>query len=387
MRTTPGHFTFILVVAVVFGGAGWLLGRAGGTATAPGGPAEVASLRNENRALQERVDTLDARVRELSVANAAPPRSAPRGVVPAAAPESLVPEVDPTVEAEMRLRRIGEIRDSVAGWFANAKGAEALAALKELAALVPEGREAAMDMAMRINADVTGDGALGLSQMVFYTSLGDPAVRDLMLWSLENPSPGDFRVMTAYSLPWTMPPEEVVGRFTKALAGEKEAAVQRALVGNLAQLRNPEADATLLAILKDPAREASLRSLAATELTASNDPEVLRSIEDMSVNEPDAQVRAAATTAMRILNPPATGFLVTGTLPQSQAAIAGVEAGDILVSYDGRRVENLDALRPAAGDAKDREDVEIVVLRGDREVTLRLRPGQMGVYGRDVTKK
>ena len=65
-----------------------------------------------------------------------------------------------------------------------------------VAALVPEGREAAMALTVRMNKDVNGAGKLKLSQMSFYGSLGDPAVKSLMQWSLENPSVTDFRAIS-----------------------------------------------------------------------------------------------------------------------------------------------------------------------------------------------
>lgn len=378
------HLLLFLLVAAVAAAGGWLFGRAASN-------DRIGALESETGRLRDRVRQLDAEL-EIARREPAPPSllrpdaATELPSAPAAGPlePAAAPEAAPTLDAEHRLRRIAEIEAAADGYFEDGKGGEALAALKELASLVPEGREAAMALAVRINEDVNGPGKLGLSSMVFYTSLGDPSVRDLMTWSLENPSTPAFRAMSAYSLPWTLPPEETLARFSKALDREKDADVQRALVWNLAQMKNPEAEGALLDMLRDPAHAASVRAFVATEIAEGANPAIEEALRNLALSETDPQVRRAAETALRIRKPPATGFLVTGTVPGSQASVAGVAAGDILVSYDGRRIETLDELRTAAQDAGGRDEVEIVVVRGNERVTLRLRPGKMGVYGREV---
>lgn len=381
---TKSHALVLLVVAVLAGGGGWFLGRSSARARVSELEAEVSTLSGRVREQEARLefDRVGAESPPIATVEFPEPEPAPADpAAPAAAPEAAA---GPSLDAEHRLRRIRELETTVDGWFARHEGDKALAALKELAALAPEGRDAAMSLAVRINEDVNGDGRLGLSMMVFYTSLGDPAVRDLMTWSLENPSTPEFRAMSAYSLPWTLPPEETISRFSKTLDTERNLDVQRALVWNLARMKNAKADAALLEMLKDPEHAAGVRAFVAMEIADGKNPAIEETLRDLSISEPDTEVRAAAETALRILKPPATGFLVTGTVPGSQAAVAGLAAGDILVSYGGRAIESLDQLRAAADQAGGSEAVDVVVVRGHERVTLRLRPGKMGVYGREV---
>jgi len=93
-------------------------------------------------------------------------------------------------------------------------------------------------------------------------------------------------------------------------------------------------------------------------------------------------VRAAATAALVLRDPPATGYLVTGTLPSSQAEAAGLRAGDVLVTYDWRPVPDGDSLRAAATDAGGAATVRVVVVRDGAEIEVDLRPGRLGVFGR-----
>ena len=286
--------------------------------------------------------------------------------------------------AEQRAQRVTGIVASIDDLFANAKGEAAIAALKSLAGLAPEGRLAAMELAVRINADVNGKGVLKLGQMTFYGSLGDAAVRNLMVWSLDNPSLDDFRVISAYSLPWVQDPKDTAIGFAKALAKETNFDVQEALVSNLARLRKPEAVATLTGIFVDASQDGLLRARVATELATSEDPKIVAALERAAADDPDLDVRAAARAALMARNPPASGYLVTGTVPESQGQAAGMRAGDIVLSYDGEKVRDARALSRASRGKKGPESISMIVLRDGGEVTLLVRPGQLGVYGRSV---
>ena len=288
-------------------------------------------------------------------------------------------------DPEARAARVRALVAAQPLWFERGNGDAALAALRELAALVPEGRDAAMQLALAVNADVSGEGRLGLSDVSFYTGLADPAIRGLMDWALvRSETPAEFRVMAAYSLPWTQDPATTRARFAEALTSERSPIVQRALVANLGRLRDPEAERLLGALLVDMSQDGPLRAQVAAELATTADEGIVRALEIAAEKDADPAVRDAARAALVARDPPATGFLVTGTLPSSQAAAAGLRAGDVLVSYDGAATRTVDALREAAGAAEGRESVEIVVVRDGRELRLSVRPGQLGVFGRGV---
>ncbi|MCU0726144.1 MAG: PDZ domain-containing protein [Planctomycetes bacterium] len=86
------------------------------------------------------------------------------------------------------------------------------------------------------------------------------------------------------------------------------------------------------------------------------------------------------------LDPPATGLLITNVGPESQAAEAGIEAGDVLVSYGGRAVTDLDALNRAKEDLAGEETVELTLTGPGGERTVTLRPGPIGVNCQPVAK-
>jgi S1-C subfamily serine protease len=72
---------------------------------------------------------------------------------------------------------------------------------------------------------------------------------------------------------------------------------------------------------------------------------------------------------------------VTNVSPGSAAAEVGIRAGDYLATYDGERVDSVDALAAAKKAATDegRETVEVVVYRGSERLELTIAAGQIGV--------
>ena len=384
--------------------SGALLGLLAGVAIGPADDGLGAVEAERDRALRQVADARD-RIRSLEDGSRAAPartrvgasagsgRDAATGARGLADPVSVGagsadPE-PPSVELSVAEResRIRELRAKFPLWLDRGDGAASVAALRELAALVPEGRVAAMELALLINADVNGDGRLRLSDVQFYGGLGDPAVKSLMDWALVRPeTPAQFRVMAAWSLPWVQEPAATIAQFAGALERETETSVQSALVANLGRLKSADAERLLGAIFADPGRDAALRAQVAGELAATTDPGLVRALEIAAESDPAPSVRDAARAALVARDPPASGYLVTGTLPDSQAAAAGLRAGDVLVSYDGRETRTAEALRAATGaaSAEANETVTVVVVRAGERVSLQLRPGRLGVFGRAV---
>jgi predicted esterase len=80
--------------------------------------------------------------------------------------------------------------------------------------------------------------------------------------------------------------------------------------------------------------------------------------------------------------PPLEGKLVvTSVVADSQAAGAGLKEGDVLTSYNGQAIKDLDDLQDAmAGVEQDAtEDIQIVWKRGEDEMKAKIKPGRLGV--------
>jgi S1-C subfamily serine protease len=66
----------------------------------------------------------------------------------------------------------------------------------------------------------------------------------------------------------------------------------------------------------------------------------------------------------------ASGVRVRSIEPGSPARAAGIEAGDLIVSYDGEIVSGIDKLQQALNAQRIGRSCEIVVLRHTRKVAL-----------------
>jgi hypothetical protein len=307
----------------------------------------------------------------------------------AAAPDTPAAKPAP-LSREAREKRVADIVRDLHVIFENHDGEKALAALKDLAAIVPEGRDAAMKLAVDINADVNGPGELKLPMFTFYSNLGDPAVKDLMLWSLENQTtslPG-FRVLSAWSIPWAgLKPDEVIARYDAALGQENDRRVQSSIVANLTSMNTPKAEAVLSRVFGDATRDAALRAEAAIALALTKDPAIQSQIA-AAANDPDVRIQAASKVASVLRDPPATGCLVTQTIPDGNADTSGIRPGDVIVSYNSRPVPTDSDLRRETDAAMTVESIAVVVVRDGQEKTLQVKPGRLGLPAlHSVTKK
>lgn len=78
------------------------------------------------------------------------------------------------------------------------------------------------------------------------------------------------------------------------------------------------------------------------------------------------------------------GVLVTRILPDSQAGSAGLTAGDILIRYGTDRLDKAATLQELVKGTDPRRAVTLELLRGDKELTIKLRGGPLGVVIEDL---
>lgn len=368
-------------------------------------PAEIARERDAAVARADRAETELAAVRDAKKRVRAeetgpkgeipPDTRKPADPAPAAAPaDANAAPADRVAAARARLTKA---RSDVQAAFAAKDGTKVLTLLKELAAIardLPEARDDAMKLALDVNRDVNGPAELHLSEFAYYSSLGEPEMRDLMLWSLENQgaSPSDFRVLAAWSIPWAYAnkPDDAIAIFEATLGREPDRAVQDAIVRNVASMNTPKAEALLAKVFGDATRDAALRGDAAMALATSKDPAVQHAIENAAQSDPDPRVQAAAKISLIARDPPATGCLVTATSPDGNAEAAGIRAGDVIVSYNGHAVPSSEELvkEREAVTASGAETVPVVVMRDGREQTMQVKTGRLGLPNlRPVKKK
>jgi hypothetical protein len=85
--------------------------------------------------------------------------------------------------------------------------------------------------------------------------------------------------------------------------------------------------------------------------------------------------------------PPATGLLVTNSVPGTQAHTAGIAVGDIVLSYDGVAAKSIAELSAAKEAAAEKEKIACSVRKASGEtVEVTLAPGPLGLNLTPVTK-
>ncbi len=71
------------------------------------------------------------------------------------------------------------------------------------------------------------------------------------------------------------------------------------------------------------------------------------------------------------------GALVAEVVQRGPAALAGIRAGDLIVGFDGKRIERANDLPRLAAKASAGSQVEVQVLRAGKEITLRVKLGEL----------
>ena len=64
------------------------------------------------------------------------------------------------------------------------------------------------------------------------------------------------------------------------------------------------------------------------------------------------------------------GVLVSSVTPDSAAAEAGLKAGDVIIEFDGRRVDSPNDLRRRVARGQDSVTVKIIRDRAEQELTV-----------------
>lgn len=88
-----------------------------------------------------------------------------------------------------------------------------------------------------------------------------------------------------------------------------------------------------------------------------------------------ASLRAWLGTVPDYAQSDAAGVLLSGVAKDGPAAKAGVRGGDLIVSLAGKRIENIYDYTYAIEAIKSGQETEIIVKRGDKELTLKVTPG------------
>jgi serine protease Do len=77
---------------------------------------------------------------------------------------------------------------------------------------------------------------------------------------------------------------------------------------------------------------------------------------------------------------------ITSVYPDSQAAKAGIQIGDLIVEYNGQAVNSWREFGRLARDARSVAELTIVVSRNGAQLTFTLKGGTVGIDGTDAVR-
>ena len=259
--------------------------------------------------------------------------------------------------------------------------------MHELAALGEAGYAAAIEISGILSQDVEGEkGVLGISRNEFYMSFGGPMV-PLMVWSMSHADdvPAGFRVGAAYALPWQRDAD--AGKiFLDSLKTEKNADVAKAMAENLEGLVRPEMASDLAALARANTGNPAVLMPLVQSLSGIGNEEAIGYLEQFARDE-NPVLKSEAEVALIAVHPPAAGLLITYTAPNSQAEVAGIRRGDVITTYNGVPVSNLDELRAEIGKTSGEELVTVMVNRKGEVVPLQIKGQKIGINGKAVAPK
>jgi phospholipase/carboxylesterase len=154
------------------------------------------------------------------------------------------------------------------------------------------------------------------------------------------------------------PPEQVSGRLLKLYDAATDTGILEQVVYLLGARRCTEAEEFLTRVLRDTSGTPALRQAAYSAL-----------------------VKLGTGSAWKAVEQTGMEVAVREVVPGSQADSTGIKAGDVLLSYDGRKLGAVDDLRAAIAEIdKQKTEVVLVVRREGEEISFTLEPGRIGVW-------
>jgi hypothetical protein len=288
--------------------------------------------------------------------------------------------------------RVTDLKTTFETAFAGKDKKSAMQALWDLQKLGPKAYDAAIEVWKKMAEDfgldpwAGGPGTMGMT-MQDYVSLVSKF--GMVEYGLTDPDVDpSFRVSSLYGLPWWA--NEDSGKRAK-LAGDAlmraEGYEAQAAIEALRDIPDDSTPRYLADYLSSNTDNADARKAAVLALAQKNTAAGWAAIEDAAANDPDPGVKEAAQSALNQKNVPIAGVLITQVLAEYQAALAGIKVGDILTHYNGDRIKTMAELTAAKAKVAEGQSVQIVVRRGEKDETLTLGSGMIGINGVNVAPK
>lgn len=268
----------------------------------------------------------------------------------------------------------------------------AMQALWDLQKLGPKGYDKSIEVWKKMAEDFgldpwgEGPGEMGLNMQEYVSLISNFG---LIEYGLTNPDvDSSFRIAGIYGLPWWSNEDsakraELAGNALLRGSGYESVAAVEALK----DINDPSSARYLADYVTSNSDNPAARKAAVMVLAQKNTEVAWAAIKDAAESDPDESVKQAAQGAMQLKDPAVAGVLINFVADESQAALAGIKLGDIMTHYNGVRIKTLNDINTAKADVEPGQNVQVVVHREGKDVTLTLGPGQIGINGVAVTPK
>ncbi len=182
-----------------------------------------------------------------------------------------------------------------------------------------------------------------------------------------------------------MDQDRQVRLLTNMLQAAPDSETMSSAVRSLGRVGTPEAVSQLQSVATNGGTDASVREQAVWNLAGGSADdstvEVIRSLQ----NDSEERVANAARRTLQRLRPPMTGYLIDWVSDQGQAKTVGMQAGDIIIRFNGQDVTS-DNLRQYQNSIPEGVTGEVVLWRNGTTITVLVRRGQLGINGSFVRR-
>lgn len=276
-----------------------------------------------------------------------------------------------------------EIRARFEAALAKKDGKGVLAALKALLSLGKDGYPLAAELWLKVHEDFNGGNSLGLSYPQYYQSLGDPG---FCRWAIrEDGAALPVKLFAVGGMPW-VDQEGAAAFLAASLEFNREPSVLLHMASQLGELSNPETAPVVLAWAQNTSLDAKVRGEFVAALGSFDTPEARQALAVLAT-DPDPLIRSSAKVAGILQNPPAQGMVLTTVTAESQAAAAGLQRGDLLISYNGQVPSSWEALVALIGRSDPQATIPIQFYRDGALQTVTVKGGRVGITGSFVKPK
>lgn len=209
-------------------------------------------------------------------------------------------------------------------------------------------------------------------------------LKDLALDALLHPESysAEFRRMFAIGAYNMAASPEDQPRLIQLLATEKDPEVLSYALSGLLANKALDGQALVSAIRAQTAPDA--RSAMVSTIVGMGSEVSTSALRDLERSESDARIQRTLRHAITEREPPVQGYLVSNVTKGSQAELAGMQDGDIIVSYNGVEVKSVKHLAKLKQGVAPEARVAVTVFRDGTMIPLTLGAGQIGVNGQVV---